>query len=305
MGFRVQRARMDALLREISKEYDIYAPKRFAGGGAFSGTDCVRYGIVSSIDEVEFGEKSQYSSKEILTPLSQTILYFTENEVKEADAPKKGAVIFLRSCDLHALKRLDDMYLRNGPADYYYERLRSRIKIILMGCDHSFENCFCVSMGTNVSENYDLSIDRDGDSCLLDCRDEAWEKLLNDCEKADFTPDHVTENLVKVHVPENLTADVAKSSIWRECDSRCVGCGRCNFACPTCTCFTMQDLFYSENGKAGERRRVMASCMVDGFTNVAGGGSYRQKLGDRMRSMAFSTILRSPSFSLRGELRRG
>jgi anaerobic sulfite reductase subunit A len=45
----------------------------------------------------------------------------------------------------------------------------------------------------------------------------------------------------------------------------------------------MQDLFYSENGKAGERRRVLASCMVDGFTDVAGGGSYRKKNGDRMR----------------------
>ena len=291
MGFRVQQAQMDALLREIGKEYDIYAPKRFVGGGAFSGTDCIRYGIIHSIDEVEFEEKSQYSFKEILTPLSQTILYFTENEVKEADPPKKGAVIFLRSCDLHALKRLDDMYLHNGPADYYYERLRSRIKIVLMGCSHSFENCFCVSMGTNISENYDLSIDRDGDFFLLDCRDEAWANLLNGCEKADVIPAHVTENPVKVHIPENLTAEVAKSSMWREYDSRCIGCGRCNFACPTCTCFTMQDLFYSENGKAGERRRVMASCMVDGFTNVAGGGSYRQKLGDRMRFKVLHKVL--------------
>ena len=45
----------------------------------------------------------------------------------------------------------------------------------------------------------------------------------------------------------------------------------------------MQDIFYRDNGKAGERRRVQASCMVDGFTDVAGGGSYRQKIGDRMR----------------------
>lgn len=70
--------------------------------------------------------------------------------------------------------------------------------------------------------------------------------------------------------------------MWDDYDSRCINCGRCNFVCPTCTCFTMQDLFYSENGKAGERRRVWASCMVDGFTEVAGGGCYRQKNGQRM-----------------------
>lgn len=45
----------------------------------------------------------------------------------------------------------------------------------------------------------------------------------------------------------------------------------------------MQDVFYTDNGKVGERRRVGASCMVDGYTNVAGGGEYRKKNGDRMR----------------------
>ena len=36
-------------------------------------------------------------------------------------------------------------------------------------------------------------------------------------------------------------------------------------------------------GKVGERRRVGASCMVDGYTNVAGGGQYRRSKGERMR----------------------
>ena len=45
----------------------------------------------------------------------------------------------------------------------------------------------------------------------------------------------------------------------------------------------MQDVYYTENGKVGERRRVGASCMVDGYTNVAGGGQYRRTKGERMR----------------------
>ena len=76
-----------------------------------------------------------------------------------------------------------------------------------------------------------------------------------------------------------------------EYNSRCINCGRCNFVCPTCTCFTMQDLFYSENGKVGERRRIWASCMVDGFTDVAGGGSYRKKNGERMRFKLLHKVL--------------
>jgi len=45
----------------------------------------------------------------------------------------------------------------------------------------------------------------------------------------------------------------------------------------------MQDIHYKENEKMGERRRVWASCQVDGYTNIAGGHSFRVKHGQRMR----------------------
>ncbi|HJC62663.1 MAG TPA: anaerobic sulfite reductase subunit AsrA [Candidatus Blautia merdavium] len=294
MGFCIQEAQFNAILKEWQKQYHIYAPKVYKGGGRFSDTDCIRYGEISQINEIVFDRKSQYSFKEILTPVSQTLFYFTEGETKEADGPRKGAVLFLRSCDLHGLKRLDDMYLQNGPADYYYSRLRENIKIVLMGCGHSFENCFCVSMGTNQSTNYDLSIDRQEDGTYLaDCRDPQWNRQLAEagCASQEVVPQYVTENAVRVTIPETLTAEAADSRLWDQYDSRCIHCGRCNFVCPTCTCFTMQDLFYSENGKVGERRRVWASCMVDGFTDVAGGGSYRQKNGQRMRFKVLHKVL--------------
>ena len=294
MGFCVTSMQLNALFQTWQSEYHIYAPCNFPGGGRFSGTDCVRYGQVHGVEEIVFDKKSEYSFKEILTPVSQTLFFFTEGETKEADAPKKGAVIFLRSCDLHALKRLDDLYLHNGPADYYYQRLREKIKIVLMGCADSFENCFCVSMGTNVSTNYDMSIDPQPDGTyLVDCKDAAWARQLEAAEapQLEVVPSHAEENPVAVRIPENLTAEVAKSAMWKEYDSRCISCGRCNFVCPTCTCFTMQDLFYSENGRVGERRRVWASCMVDGFTDVAGGGSYRKKNGERMRFKVLHKVL--------------
>lgn len=250
MGFHITDMQLNALFQTWQTNYHIYAPRNFSGGGRFSDTDCIRYGKIEHADEIVFDKKSDYSFKEVLTPVSQTLFFFTEGQTKEADFPQKGAVIFLRSCDLYALKRLDDMYLHNGPADYYYQHLRDNIKVVLMGCEHSFENCFCVSMGTNVSTKYDMSIDRQPDGTyLVDCKDKAWVKQLVQagCEQQEVIPAHVTENQVTVQVPENLTAEVAKSTMWEEYNSRCINCGRCNFVCPTCTCFTMQDLFYSEN----------------------------------------------------------
>lgn len=293
MGFVLTSREMDSVLAKWSQEYRILAPVRYQGGGAFSDTDCVRYGEITAVDQIVFEEKSRFSFKEALLPVSQSLFFFTENTVKEADFPKKGAVVFLRSCDLHGVKRLDDMYLKNGPVDYYYAKLRDNVKFVLMGCGQSFENCFCVSMNTSQSANYDLSVDKNSGSFFLDCKDPEWEALLNqmNVKKQEVVPRSVSENAIGVSIPPSLDITVAASSVWEEYDSRCINCGRCNFSCPTCACFTMQDMFYTENGKAGERRRVWASCMVDGFTDVAGGGSYRQKNGQRMRFKVLHKVL--------------
>ena len=77
--------------------------------------------------------------------------------------------------------------------------------------------------------------------------------------------------------------EVMKSTMWNEYNERCIACGRCNFVCPTCTCFTMQDITYKDNKNAGERRRVWASCHVDGYTDMAGGHSFRKEKGQKMR----------------------
>lgn len=293
MGFKLSAKGLDEVLKAWSKDHLIYAPKQFTGGGRCSDTDCVRYGEISTADEIVFDRKSEYSFKEILLPISQTLFYYTEDDITEAAGPKKGAVIFLRSCDLHAVKRLDQMYYHNGPEDYYYKRIREHLKFVLIGCPESFDNCFCVSMGSNVSENYDMSIDCCEDGYKVDLKNEEWQELLtkNAVSESAVTPEFVSENPTKVNIPDNLDIRVAKSKLWDEYDGRCIACGRCNFVCPTCTCFTMQDVFYSENGKAGERRRVWASCMVDGYSEVAGGGDYRRKNGERMRFKVLHKVL--------------
>lgn len=283
MGYKLSKNDINKVFEDLSKEYVVYAPKLFEGEGSFSDTDRVRYGEIKTIDDIVFDQKAQYSYKEVLLPISQTLFYFTEDSIKEADAPKKGAIIFLRSCDLHAVKRMDDIYLRNGQEDYYYKRIRENAKFILMGCENSFENCFCVSMETNKNDEYNAYLKVNGDNVYVDAKDEELGKLFKVDETLDVKPDFVTENSVKVSITDNLSLDVMKSDMWKEYSARCIACGRCNFVCPTCTCFTMQDVFYTDNGKAGERRRVWASCHVDGYTNMAGGHSFRLDKGQRMR----------------------
>ncbi|MBK1813536.1 anaerobic sulfite reductase subunit A [Clostridium sp. YIM B02505] len=285
MGFKMTVESYNEYLEKLSEKYKIFAPKVFEGKGSYSDTDVVRYGEISDINEVVFDKKSDFSYKEVLLPITQTMFYFTEDEWIEPKQEEKGAIIFLRSCDMHSIRRIDDIYLRNGFEDPYYKALRERTKFVLIGCSESFENCFCVSMGTNKTDEQQAYIKVEADMVYFDVKDAELEAILEDLsrEEAEVKVDFVTENGVKVNIPENLDLKVMDSSMWKEYSARCIACGRCNFVCPTCTCFTMQDIFYKDNKKAGERRRVWASCQVDGYTNMAGGHGFRLDKGQRMR----------------------
>lgn len=283
MGILLSKPEAAEMFSRWTDTYDVYAPVRKEGEGCFSDTDVIRYDRVTSLDDIVWDKKSDYSFKETLLHINETLFYYTEDQTLVPKGPERDILIFLRACDLHGVKRLDEIYLRNGYEDFYYARIRERAHFILMGCESTCESGFCVSMGTNRAENYDGYLKLDGDRV---CADFPWEelaKLAPEGIKADVTPDYVTENKEKVTLPRNLSNATFENEIWKEYGERCIGCGRCNFVCPTCTCFTMQDIFYRDNPKAGERRRVWASCQVDGYTDMAGGLGYRKTQGERMR----------------------
>lgn len=287
MGYKMTQPEFSALIGNLGHRYRLFAPVLKRGEGRFTDTDVIRYDFVTDASEIELNRKSDYSFKEILLPLSQTLFFFTENEVKEADRDERDVLVFLRSYDIHALKRLDQIYLGNGPKDYFYDQIRSHMKLVLIaGEERDDPDGFSASMGTNfVKDGYLFSIEEKDGTYLCQVQDSAFDNDFEQAggEKVDVTPSYPKENRTKVEIPEKIPNSIYKSPIWEEYTSRCIGCGRCTIVCPTCTCFTMQDIFYTDNGKVGERRRVNASCMIDGYTNVAGGGQYRRTQGERMR----------------------
>ena len=78
MGYIVEKEKMDDIFSTLLKEYDIYAPVLKKGEGTFSDIDVVRYDKIKAIDEIEWNKKSDYSFKEVLLSINETIFYFTE-----------------------------------------------------------------------------------------------------------------------------------------------------------------------------------------------------------------------------------
>ena len=270
-------------LERLKLEYKILAPVTKPFKGTFSDTDLTKYEEIERIEDIEFNKKSNFSAKEVILPITQVLFYFTEKEFKTSDDEEKKLLVFLRACDLNGIKRLDQIYLKNGiEKDFFYERLREKVKFVLIGCSKSYRNCFCVSMNSNKADNYSMGLNLREDEVYLDIKDE--DLNIFEGKECEFEVDYVKSNNIEVEVPRNINpVELSKHEMWDEYDARCIGCGRCNFVCPTCTCFTMQDIFYKENERVGERRRVWASCQVDGYTDMAGGHSFRKKQGERMR----------------------
>ena len=93
MGYRLSKEDADKMFGQWSGEGELLAPVRMEGEGCFSDTDVVRYGSVSSVEEIEWEKKSDYSFKEALLPVNETLFYFTEDETMVPKEREKTKVI--------------------------------------------------------------------------------------------------------------------------------------------------------------------------------------------------------------------
>lgn len=286
-SYRLSAAEMDEVILAWKKDYKVYAPVLLRQRG--NKKEVVRYCEINSAADIYNERNSDFSAKEVYYPIMQTMFYFTETEVIESQIKEdKGILLLLHPCDINAMRRLDNIFLKNGVGpDLYYSRLREKVRVALLECQGSADNCFCVSMDSNVAEDYEMAVRLDGDTVMVQVKDPSWAPYFAGAEASDFSPRFVTENTRTVSTPEIPDMETLKlaSSLkyWEKFDDECIGCGCCNTVCPTCSCFDTNDVIYHETSREGERRRVWSSCMLDTFTQTAGGARARATNGANMR----------------------
>jgi anaerobic sulfite reductase subunit A len=216
-------------------------------------------------------------------------MYYFKNDsvVSTEQSDGKDLLIFARACDINAIRRLDSIFLKNGNrADMFYGRMRSRVKFALMECRESFEDCFCASVGSNITDDYSFAVRIDENDLLIDVKDEEFSGLFSDMPTDKFSVSFVSENkkvLRKPTITQEQLREISNLPFWSEFDEKCIACGGCNTVCGTCSCFDTVDVLYSEGSNDGERRRVWSSCMLHDFTQTAGGALSRKTQGANMR----------------------
>lgn len=286
-SFAVSEHEMDEVLRRLKTTYKIMAPCRSGRTGS-KGREIIRFGEISSVREIIADRQTDFSAKEIYNPVMQTMFFFEGSDTREnVVQEERETLIIAHPCDINAIRRLDTIYLQNGAPDAIYERRRRRIRFILLECGEGFENCTCVSMGSNKADDYAAALRVEKGRCLAEVRDDGLLDAFAGCAEAEYTPSFVEDNPVTVHIPDIRSREDVKLvhslPFWKEYDDKCIGCAGCNTVCPTCSCFDTVDVIYDETSPDGERRRVWSGCMLDTFTETAGGGRSRKTPGENMR----------------------
>jgi len=192
-------------------------------------------------------------------------------------------LILIRPCDAIALEYIDKVMLEE-PADPQYKILREQGIFAIVNCLKSCDGGFCLSTGGSLLNNGlgDLELtplkDKEYFVEVLTEKGQKYIQKLGLKEAPKGLGDKVAkmkkealenpdQEIIKIPTPEQIR-NISKED-WEKIASGCLGCGFCNYSCPTCTCFT--EAHVKKDGNNFSKIRVWDACVLESFNLMAGG----------------------------------
>lgn len=254
----------------------------------------IEYQYLDDINELNLDKQPDRSPKGFFLPQQERLGNDFQAKAELKDKEKKTIILGVRSCDLEALKVLDDVFLDQSPTgvDAYYKEKWENTIIIGLSCENKEKSCFCTALGVNPVENDKAPIYmyQTGDKYILkaenpkyeqlinslaDGEDKELEELINEREKS-FQEDSFNLDL-PIPLPEK---EIFKAPVWSSISEKCLGCGICTFYCPTCYCF---GFFWEKSEGQVDKWRKWDSCMFSLYSKHASGHNPREKNEQRYR----------------------
>jgi ferredoxin len=204
------------------------------------------------------------------------------------EAPPRLAFFGVRPCDLRAIE-IQDQVLGGGHGNSRYAARREGILIVAVNCTEPGETCFCASMGTGpqAGPGYDLALTElvtgDRHEFLVDVGTPAGASVLAGVPHTPASGTTLDGARTAVagaaqrmgrSMPaaglHELMAGSHDAARWNDVASRCLTCGNCTLACPTCFCTSVEDVT-DLSGDHAERWQHWASCFDLDFSYLHGG----------------------------------
>ena len=265
-----------------------------------------RYELKRRQDNALFGYNlGPHSWKKYLFP-SEEKLYTIQKQngalslLQEAPRQEKKAFLAVRACEIEAIKIQDKVFI-DQPHQYKgYSERRENLLIIAVNCTRHVSTCFCTAMrcGPKVTYGYDIALTElleDGShTFLIDVLTEKGRKLISvlPTTKADAKTCTKALGLIeknaatmKKEIDTEAVRDMLKKSWfykqWDDVALRCVSCGNCTSACPTCFCSKREEVVSLSDDRVDTMQR-WESCFNLSHSYVHG-GSVRYSLKSKYR----------------------
>jgi ferredoxin len=252
-------------------------------------------------DDAAFGHAAGPQSwKRFLHPPREKLWSATRTadgfDVDEDDEqPPRYAFLGVRPCDLRAIEIQDRVLGQPGSR---YARRREGAFIVAVNCTEPGETCFCVSTGTGpgADKGFDLALTElvpalvpieladDADHrFLVEAGSPRGAAILDRVPSQEAAEAEVREARTAVKVAadhmgremdtgglRDLMAGSHGAARWDDVAARCLTCGNCTLACPTCFCTSVEDSS-DLTGEHAERWELWDSCFDLDFSYLHGG----------------------------------
>ena len=277
-----------SLLTCLASRMEVIAPVEVSGAPVFASW---------SGQPLALAENPLISPVEFFLPMKEVLFRYEQDcgryTFKETSA-RPRMIFGIRPCDIAALKVLDRIF-GSDPADHpYFDKRRSTV-LVALNCINPSDGCFCSAFGSgpDCGAGFDLALTEIGSGYLVETGSPAGVLILREHPQF-FLEASVSQLLEKGDImkrtKEGMDAknthtiaqikEAIERADWKALGRECLNCGSCTFVCPVCHCFTIVDRGVPD----GERMRCRDTCLLSGFSRMAGGGNPRTLHGERLQN---------------------
>lgn len=300
----IERADLVAWVGRLLQHAEVIAPVKGQGGDEV-------FASVGAPEDVLWSFRNPLMPpKHVLLPQTDELAQIRRVDghyrIETPPAPPQRILLNVRSCDAVGLAMLRQVHADDLP-DASVLRRYDALTVVSLACGEPcpLGFCVCCDAGPFLHSDYDLQLTDLGDrvhaepgtdkgQALLDLAPDLFRPAVAEDTGARAAAEHQAlgafgkETCHFGAAMRRISTRRVAEELWAQMSPWCLECGGCNFACPTCYCFSTADR--TDEDGCVTRCRNWDSCQYAEFTLEASGHNPRRERADRMKRRFFHKV---------------